>query len=580
MSRGLVIIVVILAALIAGAFVYFAFSPPAPDVSEPVDTTEPALSQIPLHNNLELASRAVPAERKAAAVSVDTINPDAAPELWFAILISKLPPMERINKSSTEQMAEDPGSPLGAGRTAMAGGWVTLPKLAPFEKADVQFEFKHGLNTGRKGRVAIDGSYQIGGLYPGLNIVRFTSGDKRSVDVEMLLKPRVEIRQDVTLGERAFIHIRVNNTAEVPIRSARVALGEAQGAESFGIFASGPDVIATISAKGYESRRELLHVPEPGSSDRLNIMLRRAGSLRATFELLGDRYVRPIAVLLPSSVTVSQKYPFESAGIVRAADLSQEIEFAGVPHEESFDICLFANDAIAVPPLIHLKGIDNSEPVARLAKFAFEERWIVGGRVVSRGKPVAGAIVRAEVDDIGFATQRMFQDHGGLDRVALPILPFARRIVTTDSEGKFRVETFDMLRPATIVVEAAHTKRKYIPMPDGGFRNIGDIDMNPDEKLDDGPRSSLTIEFSDEKPRSLKLFTLSSLEVLTKSQREDAIARMKKDLKGGFAVPCKGKLAGPISVEPGDYTLIAGARYGAVFNIDIKIDGPATVPIR
>ncbi|MBI3820769.1 MAG: hypothetical protein HY286_18925 [Planctomycetes bacterium] len=476
-------------------------------------------------------------------------------------------------------------SEVGKGRSASLVGIVTVTRPARNESA-VAIEIVAGLNTGVKSAADATGYFNIGGLYPGLSIVRFTTYKGRAIDHETILNNVGDTRINPILGPVASeINIPVQNTSEVPLDTAQSEISNAapstnvQGVihlKNITLF----EQLVYFSAKGYEHRRDFMRIPDPAEGRPLPPMiLSRASNIHVEFSLLYPDDARPVAILLPASIIKHQAFPFEKSGMKRGVAGLDSIEFEGVPHDQAFDICMFCDTANPVPPLIHLNALDSGEPVDRTVRFAFEHRWPITGTVMHGKEIVTGAKIRAEVPDIGYTTNKMFFGNAGINRVPYPILPFARKEVSVDALGRFRFESFDMPRPAYIIIESLHYKTKVLEMPPSASE-LGEIQLGDATTR----TSSLEITFPDSRPRTIRLHWYSgkSDETLTKPKQalpKGAAQDSKKNAEPS-TLQIKDATTGLLSVSGGNYDVIVRKKGSKDKDYKVKVDGETQLEIK
>lgn len=580
--RRLFVISIFFAALAAAAAFLLLKEEPGADDRK---FTEPPPANAP-DDSLNLQPREAATAARIATVETRPVpKQPAAPvelkKIQYKILLVRV---EKANENLF--IEEDPGSPVGKGRTGSLEGWVTLYNTHS-ERTEMQYEILAGLNAGKRGPVGFDGYYKIGNLYPGACIIRFTTKGGRAADREIVILKHGDTRLDLSMGSRGFGGVPVKNTNGDELSRADLNICDTPGisyADGRGslINLTPPKNLAYISAKGYERRREFLEFTDDlvSLTHPKEVILRRGSTITVQFDMLTKDDAPPVAVLLPTSMVTAQKYPFEKEGMKRANLDTNKIMFDGVPHQESFDICIFSSTANSVPPLRHLKAINSDEPVARTVEFSFEHRWPILGTVKNGPNAVRGARVRAEVVDLATATEKMFESNGGIDRVPYPPLPFARKVVYTDNMGKFQVETFDMSRPAYIIIESTTSKKKYIEMPPAGNIDLGVI------QLEDAESSSIVFTFDGAARRSLTIYETSIpyddkfLSAWMAGSRDANFRKTVKTINKPTLISSDELRTKPFAVAPGEYKIYIQIGEGSVTETAAKVDKETEVSVR
>lgn len=264
---------------------------------------------------------------------------------------------------------------------------------------------------------------------------------------------------------------------------------------------------------------------------------------------------------------------------MRRANRTQDtIQFDGVPLQEAFDACIFHERAVANPLLRRLPEVpfEGATDTVRGAHFLFEKRWTVTGRVVSRGKPVKGATVRFEAANIAEATARVFQDQGGIDRVALPILPFARQWIITDKDGTFEFESYLTERPAYVIVDGVPERRKTVEIVGSGGRDCGDIEV---ESTPGEP--SVRLAFPDARQRTcnIRISDLTGLPV-DRDMLDDWMEWDRRKSTRQTTLRGDRDIVGPVSLEPGKYLIRARTPGAENQWIEVTVRGAVTVSVK
>lgn len=430
-----------------------------------------------------------PSARIVTTKPADGISTSAeAPDLneCFVILTKTGPPGDDT----------EPGPPPGGGNArsprgdrAIYTGMITSHG-ARIDRRDVTLQFVAGLNVGRTFIVKPGTVFVFENLYRGRNIVQYRVDGK------------VYLEKDVLLSSGVFdsVQLREPRSFSVPVVDETGRLVTATGAATWmdGVkrysggtaeldLMPGVDTAAYFYPDGFEYIKKMM-LPPAASAGGLSpdrIIARRSGAVVVDVDHHPRGNGSLTAVLLPTNTRVPQEYPFESSGIksVKFSEASSiashTFVFEGVPLAESFDICVFSDIANSVPPLIHMGAVADANTPARNAKFYFEQRWPVRGRVLMNDNPVAGAVVQLEVENIAAATGSHFISNGGIDKIALPPLPPVRRKTVTNEQGKFTLESYEMTRPLTLSIQASSAERKVLTIDKQSPVNLNNIELVP-----------------------------------------------------------------------------------------------------
>jgi len=225
-----------------------------------------------------------------------------------------------------------------------------------------------------------------------------------------------------------------------------------------------------------------------------------------------------MALLLPTDSPMDSMYPAERLAVGWSRPGDAVVTFEGIPVSTSLHVRVFADCGIADSGA---HAVLLRAGASATSTFALVWKWPASGTVRSKGSPVAGAKVTVETMDIGAATGGLLREVGGLDRIALPVGMWARKVVETDGRGAFRVETADVPRGAILAVETPDGDRWGAVLPEGP-KDFGDIELTrPEEPL--GP-ASLVIDFGgaverrlrvtrDGKPEPERSFSQQTLEI-------------------------------------------------------------------
>lgn len=579
--RGAIVIIIVFALT---AIAYFIYNVPGTQVDSPDSPAGgiPSASgeSEPPRRAAETGSRHADRPQQTARPVTAAPPRESAPATVYDIVIIN------VDDELQAQFDDDESQPVGKGRTGQLSGSIHVDHEG-VELPGARLEIVAGLNAGRKTTVEKDGRYKFDRLYPGAAILRAATASGRTVDREIVILRNLDTRLNVYIGARGSCGIPVYDIQENPVQHASIIAGghvSKQMTESGAVIENviPPEILTYISAPGFESRRENIRFGDRATApiEPKQIILRRAGNVIIKFDLLDSSDPRPVAVLLPASMITKQFYPFEVSGMRKAALNQNEMMMEGVPMNEAFDVRIFCETANAVPALVHLRAIDSTEPVPRIVNFSFERRWTVSGRLTDGTNSIEGATVRAEVIDIADVTDKMFDSNGGIDRVPYPVLPFARRVVTTDRNGKFKVETYDMRRPAYIVFDAPGMARKTIEMPPGGIVDLKDIKM---EKESSGDKSSSVIfNFKEAAPRILNIYYTKRSELRGREKRVDPdssmVARFLRSKKESTqSVRVAEHESEPVNLAPGDYEFYISRQRGKEQTIREQVRGVTRV---
>jgi hypothetical protein len=399
-------------------------------------------------------------------------SPRAAPEALEVVLTLQPDPNETALALTEE-------SPLGLGRRSYLWGVIKDDGVAA-SKAVV--EFVAGLNLGQKCETAHDGTYSFSQLYPGLGILQIALKGGRLARRELVIPNSDEAKFNCDLPRSADIRATLHDERSgTELGNAIVTLGEIP--KETRLFGSeveiknvpeGKAMLYSI-APGFELRRDIVEIPggPAGRPRDIELKLRRAARLRVEIDPMGDANTHGKVVILPVSSRVNTNFPFE-LGLFDVASGEKSLEIPLVAEGDLLRVALLCEGAAASPQILPIVG---SRPIAH---FTLRERAPLRGIVMANGKPIAGVRVRAESHNCAEAMDRFLRNAGGIRSVPVPILPVARKVVTTGSDGRFTIETSDLWLPASLVIEEKGFKRFAASVPEAmEARSLGAIELEP-----------------------------------------------------------------------------------------------------
>ena len=338
--------------------------------------------------------------------------------------------------------------------------------------APSRVEFVYGPNEGRALQTDDRGRFGANDLFPGISVVRVTTGSSLSIEREVRLMGRTEREFHISFASPSFVSGTVKDEKGALVQGAEVRLdGKLQFTNDSGEFSfsnvPGGSAHVVVRKEGYAHTSQNMGIGYRQTVLPKNfiIFLKKGGELQISVNRTVGAVEPSLAYLMPASgpgrSSDGRGFPWHEINPVEIpAGGSAWVK--GLPLE-TLSVRLFHRGAAARPAskVVRMHGGRPNAVAIDLVPAP-----VVRGLVTSENQPAPGATIQIEAADRARATSQSMQQKGPRFALSMvvPTVPSAYNETVANAEGQF---TF------TSPSELAATYYATATSQDGTRRGVG-----------------------------------------------------------------------------------------------------------
>ncbi len=369
------------------------------------------------------------------------------------------------------------GEPLGPGQEIRSGAKAALRGHLHTDEGKAlvgSVQFLAGANKGREIPCAVDGSFLVTDLYPGLSIVRVNSGSGRYSVREVRLAQLSTTLLNIAFGVRSSAQVRGRvvdpfgkavGQAEVKV-DGQMATTDDQGYfETYRITAG--RILIEIKANGYARYRETLPISRGANIPRERLTFTIEPEAFLDIEISGNVGANEPALvyLFPSGGQRVNKqrgqrtFPWYAVNPV-IVQPGRVATVSGLP-KGHVTVMTFKSGALAKPAR---RNVNLNANRRAALKVSLTSGPSVQGQAKIDGKPAPGATVRLEsLDPTATSMHALGRRPSFKMEMVFDLLPAAIQTTKTDSRGRFQLTTNpDIDSEYLLVITSADRRHRLV----------------------------------------------------------------------------------------------------------------------